>query len=53
MTKQAKIDRALKALLNAGKLPKHDRPTPTKKDLDSKFIMRVDRNGRPTLKEIE
>ena len=51
--KQKNLDRAAKALLNAGKLPKHKRPNPTKEDLKRKFVMRVDRNGKPTLKEVK
>lgn len=50
--KQKDLDRAVKALLNAGKPPKHsDIPPPTKKDLERKFVMRVDRKGRPVIIE--
>ena len=52
--KQAKnIEKASKALLTAGKLPEHKRPNPTKDDLKRKFVMRLGRNGKPTLKEIK
>ena len=51
--KQKKLDKAVAALLNAGKLPKHERPNPTKADLEKKFVMRIGKNGKPTLKEIK
>ncbi len=51
--KQKDIDRAAKALLNAGKLPKRKIPKHTKEDLERKFVMRVDRNGKPLIKEVE
>ena len=47
------LDRAAKALLNAGKLPEHKRPNPTKEDLEKKFVMRLDRKGKPKLKEVK
>ena len=50
---QKTLDKAVKALLNAGKLPKHERANPTKADLEKKFVMRVDRNGKPTIKEVK
>ena len=48
-----KIDKAIKTLINAGKLPKHKQTPPTKEDLDRKFVMRVDRKGKPRIKEIK
>lgn len=46
------VDRAAKALLNAGKLPEHKRPKkPTKADMERKFVMRADRKGKPTIYE--
>ena len=51
--KQKDIDKATKVLLNAGKLPKHKRIEPTKNELEKKFVMRVDRKGKPTIKEVE
>ena len=50
---QHKIDKAVKALLNAGKLPRHEKPEPTKEDLERKFVMRVDEDGKPTIKEVK
>ena len=51
--KQKDIDRATKALINAGKLPEHENINPTKEDLERKFVMRVDRKGKPTIKEVK
>ena len=51
--KQWDIDRAAKALLNSGKLPKHERKGPTKKDLGHEFVMWTDRKGKPTIREVK
>ena len=31
----------------------HNRPVPTKKDLERKFVMRVDRKGKPVIREVD
>ena len=53
MSVQDKIDKAINALINAGKPPNHESPEPTKEDLERKFVMRVDRKGKPTIKEVK
>jgi len=50
---QEKIDKAAKALLNMPAPLEHKRPIPTKKDLERKFVMRVDRKGKPYMLEVE
>ena len=53
MTTQNKLDQAMKAMLESGKLDK-DVPLPpmTKKNLNRKFKMRL-RNGKPVMEEVE
>ena len=46
------LDKAASALMKMGPVP-HKRPgKPTKKDLERKFKMNVDRKGNPSLKEV-
>ena len=48
-----KLNKAARALLGM-KLSDHKRPPkPTKKDLQRKFKMRVDRKDNPSVKEVE
>ena len=50
---QEKLDKAAKALLNMGTV-KHKRiPKPTKRDLNRKFKLKVDRKGNPSMVEVE
>ncbi len=46
-----KLDRAMRALLNMDSVP-HERPKHTKADLKRKFVLRVKRNGEPTIKDV-
>ena len=46
------MDKAGSALMKMGPVP-HKRPRkPTKKDLERKFKMNVDSEGKPTIKEV-
>ena len=49
--KKKQIERATRALLGMGSAP-HDEPAFTKKDLDRKFRMRVDRKGKGKVEEV-
>ena len=54
MNEPERQGKAAKALLNMPAPKKHKRPAePTKKDLERKFVLRVNRNDRPTIKEVE
>ena len=48
-----KIEKAAKALMKMPSPKEHVRPIPTKKDLEKKFVMRVDRKGKPSMREIK
>ena len=50
---QEKIDKVAKTLLNMPAPQEHKRPVPTKKDLERKFVMRVNRKGEPVMLEVE
>ena len=50
---QKKIDKATKALMKMPAPKEHVRPIPTKKDLEKKFVMRVDRKGQPSMREVK
>ena len=46
------LDKAASALMKMGPVP-HKRPgKPTKKDLERKFKMEVDRKGKPSIQEV-
>lgn len=49
---QKQLDKAAKALLNMGPVPHKRPPKPTKKDLERKFKMKVDRSGKPSIVEV-
>ena len=49
---QEKIDKVAKTLLNMPAPQERNRPIPTKKDLERKFVMRVDRKGKPFVREV-
>ena len=52
MNWERKLEKAMRALLRMPGV-KHTRPpAPTKEDLERKFVMRVDRKGNPTIKEV-
>ena len=50
---QNKIDKAANALMKMPAPKEHIRPIPTKKDLEKKFVMRVDRKGKPSMREVK
>lgn len=50
---QEKIDKVAKTLLGMSAPIERKRPIPTKKDLERKFVMRVDRRGKPHMIEVE
>ena len=50
---QDKIDKSTDALINSGKPKEHTRQVPTAKDLKRKFVTRVDRKGKPTIREVD
>ena len=51
MTVKKTIDKAAGALMKMGPVP-HKRPgKPTKKDMERKFKMNVDRKGKPVIRE--
>ena len=50
---QDKLDKAAKALLNMGPVPHKRPPKPTKKDLERKFKLKIDRKGNPSMEEVE
>ena len=53
MTDQKKPAKAAKALMSMEPV-KHQRPKkPTKKDLHRKFRMRLSRNDKPTMEEVQ
>lgn len=41
--KKNPLERAVKAIMGAGKLPQHKRPEPTKAQMEEKFVMRIDK----------
>ncbi len=47
-----RLGKAIRALLRMRAVPHQRIPKPTKADLERKFVMRVDRSGRPTIKEV-
>ncbi|MCY4128805.1 MAG: hypothetical protein OXG15_06130 [Gammaproteobacteria bacterium] len=47
-----RLDKAIRALLRMPAPPHVRPPTPTKADLERKFVMRVDRSGRPRIEEV-
>ena len=49
---QEKIDKVAKTLLGMPAPQERNRPIPTKKDLERKFVMRVDRKGKPSMREV-
>ena len=49
---QKQLDKAAKALLNMGPVPRKRPSKPTKKDLERKFKMKVDRKGKPSIVEV-
>ena len=51
--KQKDINKVAKMLLNAGHLPNHKRPIPSAKDLKRRFVLRLDRRGKPVLREVK
>lgn len=53
MNQQKALAKAAKTLMSMGPV-NHERPKkPTKKDLQRKFKMRVDRKGKPSIQEVE
>jgi len=46
------LKKAVQALLRMPSVPHCRPPTPTQKDLQRRFVMRVDRKGKPTIKEV-
>lgn len=49
---QREIDKATKALLGLGEVPHSDAPQHTKKHLDRRFKLNVDRKGRGKVEEV-
>ena len=49
---QDKLDRAVRALLGMGAVPKQEPPKFTKEDLKRRFRMRLDRKGRARIEEV-
>ena len=49
---QAKLDRAVRVLLNMGEVPSHKLPKFTKEDLRKKFKIKVSRSGKGEIQEI-
>ncbi len=47
-----KLEKAARALLGMNPVEHKRSPAPTKKDLDRKFKMRVDRKGKASIKEV-
>ena len=50
---QKQIDKAVDALLAVPEPTEHNRVIPTKEDLDKKYVMRLDRNRKPKMIEVE
>ena len=51
--KKKKFDAAASALLRMKEV-RHERPTkPTKRDLERRFKMKIDRKGNPSIVEVE
>ncbi len=50
---EKKLEKAAKILMSLGPVPHKRPPKPTKKDLQRKFKMRVDRKGNPSIEEVE
>jgi hypothetical protein len=49
---QGKLAKAAKALMSMGQV-KHERPKkPTKRDMQRRFKLRVDRKGKPSITEV-
>ena len=46
------LEKAVRALLRMTTVPPTRPPKPTKADLERKFVMRVDRGGKPTIKDV-
>ena len=52
-SKEKEVDTAASALLRMKEV-RHERPTkPTKRDLNRRFKMKIDRKGNPTIVEVE
>ena len=52
MNWEKKLEKAVRALLRMPGVPHSRPPAPTKEDLERKFVMRIDRKGNPTIKEV-
>ena len=49
---QDKLDKAIKSILNAGPVENIPPPPRTKKNMNRKFRMKLDRKGNPSMEEV-
>ena len=50
---QDKLDKAIKGILGAGPVKDIPLPPRTKKNMDRKFRMKLDRKGKPVVSEVK
>ena len=50
---QDKLDKAIKGILDSGPVEEIPTPPRTKKNMERKFKMKLDRKGKPIISEVE